>query len=144
MHLSVINLSREPWRLPFTAGELAHAVTCMAKAMSPAAQGVRPDALELSILDDADMAALNRDFLGLLGPTNVLSFPAASSRPGLAATASLALAVPTICREARLYGQDLQGYTLKMLAHGLAHVFGYDHGPLMDVQVEQALGRVVI
>lgn len=132
MEVSVINNSVEPWLLSLTARELAGALGVMSRAMTPAAPGQRPRALELNLLDDADMAGLNGDFLGLCGPTNVLSFPSTD-------TGSLALAVQTVSREAWLYGRSAPAYTLRMLAHGLAHILGYEHGEDMDIEVEKAV-----
>lgn len=115
--------------MPLSGGEFARALGAMSALMPQ--KGPAPEALELMLLDDSGMAELNASFLGLTGPTNVLAFPGG-------ATGSLALAVQTICREAWLYGQDLRHYTLKMLAHGLAHIMGYEHGPEMDKEVERA------
>ncbi len=51
----------------------------------------------------------------------------------------LVLAPETVRREAFLYGQPLDAHTLRLLAHGLVHLAGHDHGPLMDTLTEQAL-----
>ncbi|MDL2307385.1 rRNA maturation RNAse YbeY [Desulfovibrio sp. OttesenSCG-928-C06] len=44
----------------------------------------------------------------------------------------LALAPDTMRREAVLYGQELGAHTLRLLAHGFAHLLGYEHGEAMD------------
>ena len=131
MDVSVINNSSEPWLLPLSPGELARALEVMSVNLPGQGSGPVPVVFELMLLDDSGMAELNADFLGLTGPTNVLAFPGG-------ATGSLALAVQTICRESWLYGQNTRRYTLKMLAHGLAHLMGYEHGSEMDKQVELA------
>lgn len=133
MELSLSNGSRNSWLLPLTLPELGLALERMAAAMQP---GSPLELVELTLCDDDGMAELNRDFLGLTGPTNVLAFP------GVGGMGSLALSVETICREARLYGQEPATYTLKMLAHGLAHLMGFDHGPEMDIVVEKGLTAV--
>ncbi len=91
------------------------------------------------MLTDAAMARLNQEAMGLPGPTNVLSFPAGTphSLPPQATAAapllgSLALGVHTLRREAFLYGQPLAEHCLRLLAHGMAHLAGFDHGPEMD------------
>lgn len=48
---------------------------------------------------------------------------------------SLAMAVETVQREAFLYGQELDAYTVFLLAHGFAHLLGYDHGTAMDALI---------
>lgn len=133
MEVSVTSNSNETWLLPLSMSEFRRALGLMAADMRPTAE--KPSAVELTLLDEAAMAGLNRDFLGLPGPTNVLSFP-----PDImGGTGSLALAVRTVWREAWLYGQDLDSYTLRMLAHGLAHLMGHEHGPEMDIEVERAV-----
>jgi probable rRNA maturation factor len=51
----------------------------------------------------------------------------------------LALSVDAVRREAWLYGRDPAEYCRRLLAHGLAHVLGYDHGPAMDALAARML-----
>jgi probable rRNA maturation factor len=105
--------------------------------------------LELALLSDAEMAELNESYLDCAGPTNVLAFPAPdaswrntpdkknlphqSLHKSLGQTLGwMALAPVTLRREALLYKQNLSTYTLRLLAHGFAHLMGYEHGELMD------------
>ena len=86
-------------------------------------------AVELVLMRDGEIAALNAAHLGCTGPTNILSFPDSAGGGRLGA---LALSVDTLRRECRLYGQPPAEYARRLLAHGLAHLCGYDHGPSMD------------
>ncbi len=101
--------------------------------------------LELELVDDAAMARLNHAYLGCHGPTNVLSFPyspeetAPMGPEDMPNLGQLVLAPQTVCREVFLYGQDLRRHTLWLLAHGVAHLGGHDHGPVMDAVAEEAL-----
>lgn len=140
MEIHVSSSSDELWLLPFSQNEFSSYLAAMAEVMLPACSGSRPHCVELNLVDDAAMADLNSTFLGLPGPTNVLSFPA--SAPG--GVGSLALSVQTVRRESWLYGQDLAFYILKVLAHGLAHLMGYDHSPEMDTQVEKGTAKASI
>lgn len=151
--------------LPLSRGELRLALSCMLETL-----GFPEYDLELALVSDAAMAALNEDFLGCHGPTNVLSFPA---MPTVDETAwegeeasleneffdretvddvdgdedavfptilgELALAPQTVRREAFLYGQPLCRHTLWLLAHGMTHLAGHDHGPVMDALAEEAM-----
>ena len=45
---------------------------------------------------------------------------------------SLALSPDTFVRECFLYGQEAEEHCLRLLAHGMAHLLGYDHGSEMD------------
>jgi probable rRNA maturation factor len=97
--------------------------------------------LELALISDARMAELNESYLHCAGPTNILAFPAQASlrqaagrcnRRPQASLGWIALSPFTLRREAFLYKQDLPAYTLRLLAHGFAHLLGYAHGELMD------------
>jgi probable rRNA maturation factor len=90
----------------------------------------------LALVDDARMEALNEGFLGLVGPTNVLSFEDDSRAEALG---EVVLNVDAVMREARLYGQDPLEHMGRLLAHGLLHLAGLQHGPEMDEAVEGAL-----
>jgi ssRNA-specific RNase YbeY (16S rRNA maturation enzyme) len=48
--------------------------------------------------------------------------------------------VDTLEREAFLYGQEATAYCIRLLAHGLAHLAGRDHGPAMR-ELEERLER---
>ena len=85
-----------------------------------------PQNIVLALVTDRESAALNKDTMGVFGPTNILSYPGSS---GMAA--ELALAVETMLRESVLYGQEPAAYLVRLLAHGMLHVCGMDHGEEM-------------
>lgn len=96
--------------------------------------------LNLLIVKDNDMIFYNNEQMGVYGPTNVLSFPEEENdnpfigkvRAGIqkkrTRLGTLVLSMDTLLREAFLYGQDPHAHTVRLLAHGLAHLLGYDHG----------------
>ena len=145
------------WKMPFRRSELDGIFSALLKAAGQARACV-----ELIILDDAAMSGLHEKSLGCTGPTNVLSFPAVFSGPrpdgfshGFEDNNTqnspmligwLALSVDTLLRESYLYGQNAGEHCLRLLAHGLAHILGHDHGPGMDAlceKLESAAGSVV-
>lgn len=98
-------------------------------------------AVELYLIDDAAMAVANARHMGCSGPTNVLSFPGAAGpaqEPGVAGAAgsrmagTLLLSLDTLERECLFYGQEPAGHLLRLLAHGMGHLAGLDHGPEME------------
>ncbi len=102
------------------------------------ASGLRGlETVELFLVRDAGIAALNATRLHCPGPTNILSFPA--DRGGEPA---LVLSVDALRREALLYGQSERDHALRLLAHGMAHLAGHDHGPAMDAACEAMLRAV--
>ena len=92
----------------------------------------------VKLVGDAEIARLNSEFMGCVGPTNILSFPAEDEALG-----ELALSVETMAREADLYGQEPFEHLARLLAHGLLHLAGHDHGAemfaLTDAAVDAAL-----
>lgn len=100
--------------------------------------GLRGCRLSLTLVDDAGVAALNAKFLGCKGPTNILSFPEGDpDRPE--ELGALFLSVETLAREAFLYGQDPQEHLARLLAHGILHLAGHDHGVEMDTLTNLAV-----
>ncbi len=109
--------------------------------------GLSGGSFDLHLVGDADMARRNAEFMGCVGPTNVLSFPAgeqgvageedeAGQEPWLG---ELVLSVDTLEREAFLYGQPPREHLVRLLAHGVLHLAGHDHGELMEALTEQAV-----
>ena len=91
--------------------------------------GVAPEELEvlLIVAGDGDIADVNARNLGCTGPTNILSFPGEGRELG-----TLFLSADTLEREAVLYGQDVRAHAVRLLAHGMGHIMGFDHSPEMD------------
>lgn len=83
--------------------------------------------IDLYILRDGGIALANRSHMECLGPTNVLSFPGGPDMAG-----SLLLSVDTLLRESTLYGQNSSQHCIRLLAHGMGHLLGYDHGEEMN------------
>ena len=111
---------------PFSRREWSAWLEAMLRAA--AGPGDLPE-VELLLVRDGDIAALNAAHLGCTGPTNILSLPENGEVNRLG---SLALGVDTLRRECALYGQDPAAHARRLLAHGLAHLWGHDHGPVMD------------
>lgn len=107
--------------------------------------GIAAGGLEISLLgcDDGRIAALNGDFRGKAGPTNVLSWPAwdlspdtpggAPDRPepGVADDAEplgdIAIAWATCAREAEEQAKPMRDHVTHLIVHGTLHLLGYDH-----------------
>lgn len=98
---------------------------------------------ELKLVDDGEIARLNREFMGCTGPTNVLSFPAEDGE-NETFLGSLALSVDALSREVDLYGQPPVAHLARLLAHGILHLAGYDHGDEMYGLTDAAVDRVIL
>ena len=106
-------------------------------------QGDLGDAVEVALVITGDEAvqALNRDYRGVDGPTDVLSFAAqedTAGGPDLALPADLAaeidrhlgdviIAYPYAARQADSFGNSIQAELRLLAIHGTLHLLGYDH-----------------
>ncbi|MDE7240508.1 rRNA maturation RNase YbeY [Desulfovibrio sp.] len=113
------------WLCPLDRRELKLALAAM--CAGAAALGRPVAGVDLYLITDEAMARANAQHLGCTGPTNVLSFPGASGMAG-----ALLLSLDTLERECLLYGQQPVEHLLRLLAHGMGHLAGLDHGPEMD------------
>jgi len=82
-------------------------------------------ALTVLLSDDAQLAALNRDFRGKDKPTNVLSFPAAANADNY--LGDVALAYEVTREEARAANKRLADHATHLVVHGVLHLLGFDH-----------------
>ena len=131
-------------QLPLARRSLGPLLSAMCrKALALHKEGLLPEVpkgVVLALVTDREMAGLNRSAMGVPGPTNILSFPDGEG------TAELALDVAQLLREAILYGQTPVEHLVHLLAHGLAHVCGLDHGEHMwrcQEEIESA-GKVFL
>lgn len=87
----------------------------------------------LRIVDAAEGFALNQQFRGGSGPTNVLSFPASAEGDELPQAGAVAylgdivLCAPVLKREASEQHKALQSHYAHLVVHGMLHLQGYDH-----------------
>lgn len=123
-------------RFPLARRELLALVEGLLAALD--LEGAR---LSLTLVDDAGSAGLNARYLGCQGPTNILSFPEGDPEHP-EELGALFLSVETLAREAFLYGQEPRAHLTRLLAHGILHLAGHEHGPLMDALTEQAVDAV--
>jgi probable rRNA maturation factor len=103
--------------------------------------GSKEPFLDVLITHDGPIKDLNRRFLGMEGPTNVLSFPE-SGRDSQDSLGQLVINIDAIKRESCLYAQDPADYLVRLLVHGILHLVGYGHGKDMDDMAEELISAV--
>ena len=87
-----------------------------------------PVSVNLRIVDEAEGWALNRQWRGKDGPTNVLSFPADMPLvDGRRVLGDIVLCAPVIAREAVQQGKVAGHHWAHLTIHGALHLLGYDH-----------------
>jgi probable rRNA maturation factor len=97
--------------------------------------GVHPRTeLSLMIVDESAMAALNHEYKGETGPTDVLAFPMDDLHPMSDEEAEETellgdvVLCPTIAEaQARDVGRDTAAELRLLCTHGILHLLGYDH-----------------
>ena len=85
--------------------------------------------LTLVLTDDDQLHRLNRDFLGVDAPTDVLSFPASETDPetGACYLGDILLSIPRAAAQARAAGHPLADEARLLVVHGVLHLLGHDH-----------------
>ena len=85
--------------------------------------------LSVVLTDSRKLRTLNRDYLGIDAPTDVLSFPASESDPqtGARYIGDILISVPYAARGARKAGHPLEAELQLLVVHGMLHLLGHDH-----------------
>ena len=111
-----------------------------AQAALDAARVRRKVALTIVVAGDAALRRLNRDFLGVDAPTDVLSFPTGgrldgSPRPIGSGREYLGDVIISLARakaQAKIGGHALDDELRLLVIHGVLHLLGLDHGTVED------------
>ena len=102
--------------------------------------------LSISLVDDAEIAALNLRYRGRPRPTDVLSFSllegAHSDRRG-ALLGDVVIGIETAARQARGRRRTLDDEVARLLVHGALHLVGYDHARAAEARNMRAQERRV-
>ena len=86
--------------------------------------------LSILLLDDPQIAVLNKDYLQREGPTNVIAFPMqegafAEINPDL--LGDVVISLETAAKEGLAVGVSMEDRLKELMIHGILHLFGYDH-----------------
>ena len=92
------------------------------KHKQPEAEIASVSLISVLIATDRRMAALHKEFCGLVGPTDVLTFQ----------HGEIVISAETAARQARIYHSNLTAEIQLYLLHGLLHLAGFD-----DVTAQQ-------
>ena len=107
-----------------------------------AAIGDQRESTELSvrIVDAEEGQALNEQFRGSTGATNVLSFPFENESPQpLPLIGDIVICAPVVAKEAREQNKALNAHWAHMMIHGVLHLLGYDHQNENDANLMESL-----
>jgi probable rRNA maturation factor len=99
-------------------------------ALSHHASSASPEAeLTIVLTDDTRLRELNRDYLGIDAPTDVLSFPASETDPetGARYIGDILISIPRAQAQADAAGHPLESEIQLLVVHGVLHLLGHDH-----------------
>jgi len=85
--------------------------------------------ITIVLTDDAQLHELNRDYLGVDAPTDVLSFPASELDPETGSTylGDILISIPRAVQQAQAAGHPIEAEVQLLVVHGVLHLLGYDH-----------------
>jgi probable rRNA maturation factor len=90
-----------------------------------------PENADLTIVltDDAQLQQLNRDYLDVDAPTDVLSFPSDQTDPetGSRYLGDILISVPRAAQQAFAAGHPVEAEAQLLVVHGVLHLMGHDH-----------------
>jgi len=96
---------------------------------------------ELTILltDDSKIQELNRDYLGIDAPTDVLSFPASEidgseidPETGARYIGDIIISMPYAAKSAEKAGHPVEAEVQLLVVHGVLHLLGHDHAKVKE------------
>jgi probable rRNA maturation factor len=136
-----IRIEAAGWRAsaPSSEGTVDAAVRA-ALGTAGLAGGLTGGLFELSVLltDDTAIAALNEQWRGKSGSTNVLSFPGDSDagEDGVPVLlGDIVIAFETLTAEADAAGISTDDHLRHLVVHGVLHLLGYDHETDKDAEL---------
>ena len=114
--------------LQITAAAESRHVPFLRRHLRAAHRILRPPLRELSValVGDTKMSALHKQFMGISGPTDVLTFPLDVDAGGRPVAGEVVVCVPEARRRAKEHGVSLERELLLYALHGLLHLCGYD------------------
>lgn len=105
-----------------------------------AGEGIRGD-VEISLLfcDDAFMASLNKEYRGVSGATDVLSFEQPDlAGPGTRVLGDIVISLETVERRYPGDRNAMRREVYLLFCHGLLHLLGYDHATPSEKKIMTA------
>ena len=97
---------------------------------------LKPELVEMSLalVGDTLMSDLHQQFMGIAGPTDVLTFPLEVDSRGRVSSGEVVVCVPEARRRARESGATLREELLLYALHGMLHLCGFDDRNAADFE----------
>ena len=90
--------------------------------------------INVKLVDDAQIQALNKEYSGNDYPTDVLSFSyiETGEKPIEDEIGDIAISFETAQKQAHVAGTKLEDEVATLCLHGILHIFGFDHAEAID------------
>ena len=120
--------ARNRFQLSFTATTGRQFLPFIRRNLIAAQRLIRiaPNEVSVALVGDKRMSLLHQQFMGIPGPTDVLTFPLEQESNGRVTSGSIAVCVPEAARAAGRHGTTVERELLLYTLHGLLHLCGYD------------------
>jgi probable rRNA maturation factor len=89
-------------------------------------EGVTLAEVDVAVVDESEMAGLNRRYLSHAGLTDVLSFDLSDSQTGCGLSLQIIVCGEVAVRQGRAHGPSPRQELMLYVVHGLLHQMGYD------------------
>ena len=127
--------------------DIAEPTVEMAAAEALRHQAV-PEGADLTIVltDDAQLHGLNKEYLHVDAPTDVLSFPSDQTDPetGARYLGDILISVERAAAQAAAVGHDTTAEVQLLIIHGVLHLLGHDHAePEEKARMWQAQAEIL-
>lgn len=102
--------------------------------------------LTLVLTNDEQLHQLNREYLGVDAPTDVLSFPASEMDPvtGRCYLGDILISIPRAEAQARVANHPQVDEARLLVIHGVLHLLGYDHAEAKEkAKMWKAQGEIL-
>lgn len=129
------------------AGYKAHRLTLIQHILKVSLRKMKIDGVyvDVTLVSDAEMKKLNRQYRGKNKPTDVLSFGQKDMKIGKQTIlGDIIIAKETTARQAKKAGHPINNEYAMLAVHGLLHLLGYDHERPKDEVVMFELQRKLL
>lgn len=102
--------------------------------------------LTIVLADDHQLQELNRQWMDVDAPTDVLSFPSEETDPdtGNRYLGDILISVERADEQARAAGHSVESETQLLIVHGVLHLLGHDHAePAEKARMWQAQAEIL-
>jgi probable rRNA maturation factor len=124
--------------VPFLREQLRAAHKTLESTIKPRRRRLPLRELSLALVDDKRMSYLHEHFMGIKGPTDVLTFPIDADARGQVTSGEVVVCVPQARREAKRHTIPVRHELLLYALHGMLHLLGYDDRTARDFQTMHA------